>query len=211
MAVSHPLVDATWTRNREWHRQSRVSLLGFGRRPGGWGIIGDDATGYHLHALSARDGHGDGEPALISLRRFFEKDVRERRAALATLMAAPLVRMVLRARGYAGTVRFLTKISRSPTTGLDEAVADARIAQAVIRRLPLDLSCLERSLVVWWLVGGSDVAQLRFGVAPGVEGGTPSFHAWVEVAGTVLDDAKEAGVAYLPLTPPSPLHPTSFD
>ena len=148
---------------------------------------------------------------LISLRRFFAKDARERRAALSTLMAAPVVKIVLRVRGYAGTVRFLTRISRSPTAGLDEAVADARIAQAVIRRLPFDLTCLERSLVVWWLVGGSDVAQLRFGVAPGAKGGTPSFHAWVEVAGTVLDDAKEVGAAYLPLTPPSPLQPDSFD
>ncbi len=148
---------------------------------------------------------------LISVRKFFAKDARQRRAALLTLMTAPLVMMVLRVRGYAGTVRFLTGVSRSPVTGIDQAVADARIAQTVIRRLPLDLTCLERSLVVWWLVGGSEVAQIRFGVAPGGEGGTPSFHAWVEVAGTTLDDASEAGVAYLPLTPPQPLQLDSFD
>lgn len=148
---------------------------------------------------------------LISLRRFFAKDIPERRAALSTLMVAPLVKGVLRVRGYARTVRFLTRISRFPAAGIDQAVADARIAQAVMRRLPLDLTCLERSLVVWWLVGGSDVAQLRFGVAPGEEGGTPSFHAWVEVAGTTLDDVIEAGAAYLPLTPPQPLQPDTFD
>ncbi len=148
---------------------------------------------------------------LIIVRRFFEKDVRERRVALSTLLAAPLVKIVLRARGYAGTVRFLTRISRSPAAGTDEAAADARIAQAVIRRLPLSLTCLERSLVVWWLVGGSEVAQIRFGVAPGEEGANPSFHAWVEVAGTPLEDADEAVAAYLPLTPPSPVQPGSFD
>ena len=155
--------------------------------------------------------HGDGVPLLITLRRFFEKDARERRVALSTLLVAPLVKIILRARGYAGTVRLLTRISRSPAAGIDEAVTDARIAQAVIRRLPLSLTCLERSLVVWWLVGGSDVAHLRFGVAPGEEGATPSFHAWVEVAGTPLDDASETVAAYLPLTPPSPVQPGSFD
>ncbi len=157
------------------------------------------------------DGHRDGEAVLTIWRRFFAKSARERRAALSTLMAASLVKVVLRRRGYAGTVRFLTKISRRSTDGFDQAVADARIAQAVMRRLPFELTCLQRSLVVWWLVGGSEVAQLRFGVAPGGEGGTPSFHAWVEVAGTALDDAIETGAAYLPLTPPQPLQPESFD
>ncbi len=148
---------------------------------------------------------------LISVRRFFAKDVRERRVAFSTLLAVPLVKMVLRTRGYAGTVRFLTRVARPPAVGIDQAAADSRIAQAVIRRLPLRLTCLERSLVVWWLVGGSDVAQLRFGVAPGEGGATPSFHAWVEVAGTTLEDAGETVAAYLPLTPPSPLQPDSFD
>ncbi len=153
----------------------------------------------------------NGVPLVITLRHFFEKDARERRVALSTLLAAPLVKIVLRARGYAGTVRFLTRIARSPADGIDEAAADARIAQAVIRRFPFRLTCLERSLVVWWLVGGSDVAQLRFGVAPGEEGATPSFHAWVEVAGTTLEDASETVTAYLPLTPPSPVQPNIFD
>ena len=148
---------------------------------------------------------------MIGLRRFLAKDARERRAALSTLMAAPLVKMFLRLRGYAGTVRLLTRISRSPAADIDEAVADARIAQALIRRLPLDVTCLERSLVVWWLVGGSDVAQIRFGVAPAEKGGAPSFHAWVDVAGTTLDDASEAGATYLPLTPAQHVQPDSFD
>jgi hypothetical protein len=82
------------------------------------------------------ESHGDGVPVLITLRRFLVKDARERRVALATLLAAPLVKLVLRARGYAGTVRFLTRIARSSAAGIDEAAADARIAQAVIRRLP---------------------------------------------------------------------------
>ena len=148
---------------------------------------------------------------LISLRRFFALDGHERRAALSTLIAAPLVKMLLRVRGYAGTVRFLTRMSRAPFAGIDQAVADARVAQAVIRRLPFDLTCLERSLVVWWLVDGSDVAQIRFGVAPGREGGTPSFHAWVEVDGTTLDDANEGSDVYLPFTPAQPVQPDSFD
>ena len=148
---------------------------------------------------------------MIILRRFFALDVAERRAALSTLIAAPLVKMLLRVRGYARTVRFLTRISRSPAAGLGEAVADARVAQGVIRRFPFDLTCLERSLVVWWLVGGSDVAQVRFGVAPARGGGTPSFHAWVQVAGTILEDVNEGGAVYLPFTPVQPVKPGSFD
>ena len=148
---------------------------------------------------------------LTTLRRYLAKDTRERRMALSTLLAVPLVKIVLRTGGYAGTARFFTKIARSPAPNIDQAVADARIAQAVIRRLPFDLTCLERSLVVWWLVGGSDVAEIRFGVAPGAEGATPEFHAWVEVAGTRLEDTNEKGVAFLPFAPPSPVQPRSFD
>ena len=148
---------------------------------------------------------------LSSLRRFLAMDGHERRVALSTLIAAPLVKMLLRVRGYVGTVRFLTRIHRAPFADIDQAVADSRVAQAAIRRLPFDLTCLERSLVVWWLVGGSDVAQIRFGVAPAGEGGTPSFHAWVEVDGTTLDDGKEEGAVYLPFTPAQPVQPDSFD
>ena len=104
---------------------------------------------------------------LISLRRIFAKDGHECRVALSTLIAAPLVKLLLRVRGYTRTVRFLARFTSAPVAGIDQAVADARIAQRVMWRLPFDLTCLERSLVVWWLVGGFDVAEIRFGVAPG--------------------------------------------
>jgi len=111
------------------------------------------------HPRVTRHSHGEGGFVLTSLQRFFAKSARERRSALLTLMVTPPVRVVLRRRGYTGTVRSLTRIPRSPASGLDQAVADARIAQSVIRRLPFDTTCLERSLVLWWLVGGSEVGQ----------------------------------------------------
>ncbi len=148
---------------------------------------------------------------LISLRRFFAKSPRERRTALFTLGAVPLVKRTLRRRGYTGTIDQLARRPRSPVSDLHQAAEDNRVAQGVMRRLPLHMTCLERSLIVWWLVGGSDVAEIRFGVAPGAEGATPEFHAWVEVDGTPLDDAVEVGVSYLPFAPSEAVRPERFD
>ncbi len=73
------------------------------------------------------------------------------------------------------------------------------------------MTCLDRSLVVWWLLGGAPDAVIRFGVAPGSEGATPRFHAWVVADGVELDFDTEHLGTFLPLQSPGGIQPEGFD
>lgn len=141
---------------------------------------------------------------------FFSKSPEERRVIVLTLLTAPLVKLLLRFRGYATTSRLLDMRARAAVAAAP-AERMARLAHRVIDRLPFEFSCLERSLVVWWLVGGADAATVRFGVAPGDQGERPEFHAWVEVEGTPLHDGTEDVAVFLPFSSPEPPQPDRFD
>jgi Transglutaminase-like superfamily len=63
----------------------------------------------------------------------------------------------------------------------------ARFEQAAARHLPVRTSCLERSLVLCWLLARRGIgARLRLGARQNQ--GRFEAHAWVEVCGAVLDD-----------------------
>lgn len=146
-----------------------------------------------------------------SLRRFLARPGAEQRAALLALTMAPLVKLMLRSRGYVSTARALGRVARSPASNFDQAVARAGAAHGVMRRLPYEMTCLERSLVVWWLLGGDTAGSIRFGVAPGETGQAPNFHAWVEVEGRPIDDGVEHVGSFLPLSPQDLPQPGRFD
>ena len=61
----------------------------------------------------------------------------------------------------------------------------------------MKLTCLERSVVVWWVVGGSEVAEMQFGVRPS-KTSVPDFHAWVEADGVVVNDRANVSAEFLP-------------
>ncbi|MGB6199787.1 MAG: lasso peptide biosynthesis B2 protein [Candidatus Acidiferrales bacterium] len=63
-----------------------------------------------------------------------------------------------------------------------------RLAQKAERHGPLRPSCLERSLVLWWLLRRRGLpAELRIGARK--EGARFDAHAWVELDGEVLNDS----------------------
>lgn len=135
-------------------------------------------------------------------QRFRAKPAAEQRAALSAFAVGPLVKVMLRTRGYAATVRLLEGFQRSPSPGNSEG--RARAAGSAMQRLPFPMTCLDRSLVVWWLLGGAPDAVIRFGVAPGSGGEAPRFHAWVVADGMALDFDTENLDTFLPLeTPPA--------
>ena len=142
-------------------------------------------------------------------RRFRARPAAEQRAALLALAIGPVVKVALRTRGYAATVRLLERFQRSPSPGDSEG--RARAAESAMQRLPFPMTCLDRSLVVWWLLGGAPDAVIRFGVAPGSEGESPRFHAWVEADGMALDFDIEHLDTFLPLESPRVIQPDSFD
>jgi len=137
------------------------------------------------------------------VRRFIAKPRRVQRAALTAALVAPIVKWNIRHRSYADTVRRLRNRPRSPADGVSDAAAVARAAQAAMRRLPVGLSCLDVSLVVWWLVGGGEVAEIRLGVKAD-DGSGLNFHAWVEVDGVVINDHPAVGSRYSTFVAPPP-------
>jgi Transglutaminase-like superfamily len=79
----------------------------------------------------------------------------------------------------------LNRRVRAP--GLAVLGAVARLEQAAARHIPVRTNCLERSLVLWWLLERRGIgARLRLGARK--DQGRFEAHAWVEVRGAMLDD-----------------------
>lgn len=73
----------------------------------------------------------------------------------------------------------------------------ACIQQAASRHLIFHASCLEQSLVLWWLLGKRGIpAELRIGARK--EAGRFEAHAWVELGSLVLNDSGEAHLHFAP-------------
>ncbi len=73
----------------------------------------------------------------------------------------------------------------------------ARIQDAVSRHPIFHASCLEESLVLWWLLGRRGIpAELRIGARK--DAGRFEAHAWVELESVVLNDSGEAHLHFAP-------------
>jgi hypothetical protein len=118
---------------------------------------------------------------------------------LRALALFPLVTIALRRYGLRRVQDRLARWAPAPSSGLrthvatDEARRLAWIVQVTARRGPLRPNCLQRSVVLWWLLARRGLhGDLRIGVRrkPGSPSGSRQldFHAWVERDGTVLND-----------------------
>jgi len=66
---------------------------------------------------------------------------------------------------------------------------------AAARRSLVGVSCLERSLVLWWLLGRQGIAsQLRIGVR--TDNQKFAAHAWVECQGLALGEPEAPHLHY---------------
>lgn len=76
-------------------------------------------------------------------------------------------------------------LSDAETVGLAKAIA--RLEESSAQRLSFRSSCLEKSLVLCWLLQRRGIeAELRIGARK--EKGNFEAHAWVELRGEVLND-----------------------
>jgi len=94
----------------------------------------------------------------------------------------------------AGRVRQVPGAESAP---LGAARAIARLEDGAARHLVLRTNCLERSLVLCWLLRRRGIGgQLRIGARK--QGGRFEAHAWVEVDGSVLNDPHEPHLHFAP-------------
>jgi len=83
------------------------------------------------------------------------------------------------------------------SAALGAAGAIARLADGAARHLFFRTNCLERSLVLCWLLERRGIgSQLRLGGRK--EGGRFEAHAWVEVGGSVVNDVHEPHLHFAP-------------
>ncbi len=124
-----------------------------------------------------------------------------------------LFRLVETAAGYAvaqvgfalppgallgGWVQHALRAPAGARDDIDEAMHLARVSEAVGRRWPLRTRCLQRSLVLRWLLGRRGIeSRLRVGVLK--TDGAMTAHAWVEVAGEPVNDTRDHCAVFLPL------------
>lgn len=127
------------------------------------------------------------------LAGFVRKPGEERTLFVFSLALLPILAVALHRIGFKRTRTWLEAHSPSQFQSVsDESLARARrIAKMVnlaARLSPYKANCLKRSLCLWWLLRRRQIdSELKIGVRKGETG--LEAHAWVEIAGVVLNDS----------------------
>jgi hypothetical protein len=152
---------------------------------------------------------------LPSWHKFRQLPPQDRRSLLQALALLPLTALALR---WLGLRRWQTLLARwvpadgpaaeshrregeAPAEPALAAQALARLVEAAGRYGLCRGTCLQRSLVLWWLLRrrGLD-GELRIGVRR--VGGRLAAHAWVECGGLALDAPADAREPFVPFDGP---------
>lgn len=148
------------------------------------------------------------------LRRFSVLERRARGIFLRAAAVLPLISLSLRLRGFRKTQSFLQRFLSAANNEADFSASDradltVRMVRAAVRHSVCHPTCLEESLALWWLLGRQGIAtELRIGVRKHSE--KFEAHAWVERAGTALNEPESLHEHYaafdaaLSSTPPGP-------
>ena len=129
-------------------------------------------------------------------RRYWRLSCTAQKLFLECLVLLPLLALAIGLFGFAATQRCLSRfvgvrsISRANP---DSATAvAARMVSAAARYGPWRANCLQRSLLLWWLLRRRGIASdLRIGVRRA--DGIFQAHAWVDCGGKVLNDSHAVG------------------
>ncbi len=124
------------------------------------------------------------------LKRFRALDSAARGDFLRAAAMMPLVSLSLRLRGFHATQRMLAKSLRLRTTqaGDPERIKRVtRMVHAAVRHAVGHPTCLQESLVLWWLLGRQGIAsEVRIGTRKNQE--KFEAHAWVECGGIAINE-----------------------
>jgi hypothetical protein len=146
------------------------------------------------------EGH---EPLPGIWRRFRRRPPEDRRLILRAALILPLTEIGLRLFGFRRWKELIEKFSRPARfprySPVDVQRGTALRASRALRSVELHglttPNCLERSMTLWWLLRLDGVnAELHIGARK--EDGRLEAHAWVELAGQVLNDAAEVHQHY---------------
>jgi Transglutaminase-like superfamily len=138
--------------------------------------------------------------ALVALSR------PERRLLAQALLVLPVIRLVLRLRGYHRSKQALgnlVQLVAMPADPLLEATMVDRMVRVAAGRGPLASNCLSRSLTLWVLLRQHGIdAEVCLGVRRGA--GDLDGHAWVEYLGRTLNDSADVRGRFALMHRPGP-------
>jgi Transglutaminase-like superfamily len=138
------------------------------------------------------------------LRRFRALESNARGLFLRAAVLLPLISLSLRLRGFRATQATLQKRIGSavsshyeptdPAKGEHAALTARMVRSAAIRSFG-PATCLEKALVLWWLLGRQGIgSRVRIGTRK--IGKKFEAHAWVECDGVALNEPEEAHKHY---------------
>ncbi len=138
------------------------------------------------------------EPLSERWRRFRMRPREDRALILRALVLLPMTELGLRIFGFRRWKELLENFSFStrppralePAAKMEIAVRAVRAVRSVELHGLSTPNCLERSMTLWWLLRRDGVAaELHIGAR--MQGERFEAHAWVELAGVVLNDTAE--------------------
>jgi len=142
-------------------------------------------------------------------RGFWRLSGFERGIAVESAVALSVTWVGLRLAGFRRWRRVLAWLAPGPPSVspaqdaelLLSARAIARTEESAARHLPFATNCLDRSLVLWWLLRARGIgADLRIGARK--EADRFEAHAWVEFSGMELSGAKDPHLHFVPFDGP---------
>lgn len=111
-------------------------------------------------------------------------------AYLGAFVLLKWIDLLLKRFGYAGTSRILMRTSPAPKPNIDDYTRARLLAIAVdsaAAHRVVDVTCLRRSLALWWLMRWRRMpAEVR--LAFRLKEGRADGHAWVQHHGQVIND-----------------------
>lgn len=138
-------------------------------------------------------------------RKFRRLAAADRQVLLQALVLLPLTAVALRLVGFRRWQVALAKLlpreyvgNAGPTeASLELAQRTVKIVEVASQHGLCRATCLEQSLVLWWLLGRRGIfANLRIGVRKAAS--SVEAHAWVELRGLILNDTEDVHQRYVP-------------
>jgi hypothetical protein len=123
--------------------------------------------------------------------KFVRLPWQQKEVVLQSILALPLIHVGLRVLGFKrllSVMQRLAPIGAAPDFSLEHARTYAYLFSAVVRRSPLPLRCLERSVALCWILRRKGLdAKVHIGVR--TYSGGLNAHAWVQCGNRVLNDS----------------------